>query len=101
MDSGIIRVKRRNAFSGRFRAFRIYIDDVDHGKIRNNETKEFTVQNGAHEVYVRLDFHKSQKLHVNIENSVVTIEATLPPAIDSNNPRLKCISEEPMHLEGI
>jgi len=100
MSTGMIRVKRNNSWSGKFRAFRIFIDDVDHGKIRSNQIKEFLVENGAHTVYVKLDFHKSQKLYVHVDNSAVTIEAVLPLAMHSNNPRLKCVSEEPLSVEA-
>ena len=100
MSGGMIRVVRRSAWSGRIRAFKIYIDDVDHGKIRNNETKEFMVENGSHEVYIRIDFHKSQKLPVYVDNSIVTLEASLPLAIQSNNPRLRRVSVEPLLVEA-
>ena len=99
MSTGIVRVTRPNAWSGKFRALRILIDDIDHGKIKSNETKEFPVDNGTHTVYVRIDFQKSQTLLVHVDNSVVTVEASLPLTIYSNNPRLRHVSEEPLSVE--
>ena len=83
-----------------FRSFKIFIDDVDHGQIKNNETKEFELDNGVHTIYVQMGFFASRKSSVTIDNSIITIQAALPPLIaHSNIPILRGISEEPLSVE--
>jgi len=68
----MIRITREACFS--FRSYEIFIDGVYRGKIKRNETKEFTTGNGWHTVRAEIDGCGSKDLRVNIKNSIVDLE---------------------------
>jgi hypothetical protein len=55
------------------------IDGVDIGGVKNNSVEEFDVADGQHEVWVAMDWCKSQSLSVSIsEGQVVTLVVIMP-----------------------
>jgi len=62
--------------SARFRFYKIFIDDVYRGKIDVDETKEFEVENGTHTVYAKLDWGRSNKLCVHVNDSIINLEVS-------------------------
>jgi len=70
----MIRITRINEYSAVFRSYKIYIDEVCHGKIKVGETQEFEIGNGSHTVYAKLDWGRSNKLCVNVSDSIVDLE---------------------------
>lgn len=73
----MIRVTRGKEGLDRFRVYKIYINDVYHGKIKANETKEFVAEKGRHIVCARvglLEKYGSNLLHVDANSSIVDIE---------------------------
>ena len=69
----MIRVTRGETPKGRY-AYKIFIDDICRGKIKEHETKEFEVENGDHIVYAKINWCRSNKLEVNVSDSVVNLE---------------------------
>jgi len=58
----------------KLRAYKIYIDGVHRGDIRVGETKEFPVSDGFHTVQAKIDWCGSNKLDVEVRDSVVALE---------------------------
>lgn len=55
-------IKREKVFFACARAFKVFVDGREAGRVRNGETVEIEVPEGGHEVWVRLDFIRSKKL---------------------------------------
>jgi len=72
----MIRITRGSEFGGRYNSYKVFIDGVYCGKLRENETKEFNVGNGNHIVWARLDWRRSNKLRVDVKDSVVELEVS-------------------------
>jgi len=53
-------------WADRARAYRIVIDEYAVGKIDNGTTERFEVSPGAHVVYLKLDWCRSQKIAVEV-----------------------------------
>ena len=73
---GVIRVTRGSYMCDRLIGYKIIIDGVERGDIKNNETKEFKVDGGAHTVCakVKLSWCGSPELQVFINNTMADIE---------------------------
>ena len=52
----MIRVTRGSSYTDIIRAYKIFIDGVYCGDIKRNETVEFPVENGRHEVCAKIDW---------------------------------------------
>ena len=65
-------------------AYKIFIDDVYRGKIGDNETKEFEVENGNHIVYAKILWYRSPKIDIYVDDFVVELE--VGNALDGVNP---------------
>jgi len=70
----MIRITRKWAYVNGFRAYKIFIDGVYHGKIKNGKTEEFEVENGRHTVCAKMDWVGSPDLIVEVNDSVVELE---------------------------
>ncbi len=62
-------IKRLPAYGDSLRDYKIYIDDKKIGKIGEEETKEFDLPNGAHTIYAKIDWFKSQKIQFNLSDT--------------------------------
>ena len=81
----MIRLTRGDAYTDKIRAYKIFIDDVHCGDINRNETKEFVVDDGIHVIYAKIDWCRSNKLCVNVDNS--TIELEIGPSLSVSDPK--------------
>ena len=70
----MIRLTRLTAYTDKLRAYKIFIDDVYRGDIKQNQTKEFAVDNGSHTIHAEIDWCKSNRLSVDVDNSIVELE---------------------------
>ena len=73
----MIRITRDEDFNI-LRSYKIYIDDVYRGKIRINQTKEFPVENGKHTIRAKIDWGGSNKLCVDVNDSIVDLKVGCP-----------------------
>ena len=65
--SGTIRVERAFVgFRDRFRAYKVLIDGVRVGQVRNGETFECSANPGLHGVRLKLDWVASPEITVNV-----------------------------------
>ncbi|MGT2923786.1 hypothetical protein ACVR0O_01060 [Streptococcus caviae] len=61
-----IRLERGRKGANMFRKFKVFIDDDCVGKIKRGESLEFSVPEGMHEVYCKIDWEQSNTLTVNV-----------------------------------
>jgi len=72
-----IRVERNSEWNNKARKIGIYIDGEKAGTINNGETKEYEVENGKHEIFAKIDWCRSSKIELNInENEIKTFKLT-------------------------
>jgi len=69
-----IRVTRGSYFSDMARAYKIFIDGVHCGNIKDSEVVEFPVDYGRHEICAKIDWCRSNRLFVEVNSSTVDIE---------------------------
>ena len=70
----MIRLTRGSSYADRIRAYKVFIDDVYRGDIKANETIDYAVNNGNHVIYAKIDWCGSNKVDVNINNSICELE---------------------------
>jgi len=70
----MIRITRGTTQRDRRVAYKIFIDGTYCGLIRENETKGFEAKEGTHTVWAKIDWCRSNKLSVDIKDSVVELE---------------------------
>jgi hypothetical protein len=63
---GTLEISRRAGGAGRLRGYRVVIDGVRHGKIRQGESREFSLTRGQHEVCLTIDWTRSPTLVVDL-----------------------------------
>ena len=70
----MIRLTRGNDYTDKLRSYKIFIDDIYRGNIKNNEVKEFDVDNGEHIIYAKIDWCESNRLCINSNSSITELE---------------------------
>jgi len=70
----MIRITRVRPYGELLRSYKIFIDGTCRGRIGIDETLEFEVENGNHIVCAKLDWCRSNKVCVNVNDSVVELE---------------------------
>ncbi|RYG41117.1 MAG: hypothetical protein EOO01_25845, partial [Chitinophagaceae bacterium] len=66
-------VKRPKERVSLFRHYKIYINDDLRGEIANNSTKEFDLPVGEHTLYFRIDWLRSKKIVVHLDEKQTTL----------------------------
>jgi len=79
----MIRIARGATRDG-INAYKIFINGIYRGKIGNNETKEFEVEDGDHTVYAKILWYRSKEIHIHVNHS--TVELEVGNALDRRNP---------------
>ncbi|MCL2141713.1 MAG: hypothetical protein FWH46_02375 [Methanimicrococcus sp.] len=70
----MIKLTRLGSNFDRLRTYKIFIDGVHQGGIKINETKHFTVKRGRHIIYAKIDWCRSNKLQIDVEDTVLELE---------------------------
>ena len=70
----MIRITRVRPYSELIRSYKIFIDGAYRGEIKIGETKEFEVENGSHTVCAKIDWCRSNRLCVDVNDSIVDVE---------------------------
>ena len=60
----IILKREKNLLLDRLRNYVVYINDQQVGKIKNGEEKKIKVDNGTHNVHLKIDWEGSNKLKI-------------------------------------
>lgn len=70
-----LKIKRPSGFRDGLRAYRIFIDGKETGKIRAGKSAEFEVAPGKHDIQIHVDWCKSPVFNVDVaENQTKTLE---------------------------
>ena len=75
-----IQLKRNKEFQSSLRDYLVFIDNEKIGTIGNNETKEFTVPSGQHQMVVKIDWCSSPIFNVDLadgETQNIQVEGTV------------------------
>lgn len=59
----MIRISRQTSYPDSLRSYKIFIDDIYCGDIKNGEIKELDIENGEHSIYLKIDWCRSKKLN--------------------------------------
>ena len=59
----MLTITRERRFAYSARRYKVFIDDIHVGDIRNGETVSFVVENGKHSIDVRVDWFGSEKVY--------------------------------------
>ena len=62
-------ITRRSSFYDKFRSYTIYVNGEKCAKIGNNSKTEIDLPVGEYEIYLSIDWCKSNKLSINIEEN--------------------------------
>ena len=79
----IIRLERGTKGANMFRKFEVFIDSECVGKIKRGETLEFSVPEGRHTVYCKIDWEQSNILTVDIPAAGVDLLVNSKGAFES------------------
>ncbi|MBL4933194.1 hypothetical protein [Clostridium paridis] len=58
----MIRISRQSRYFDSLRNYKIYIDDIYCGDIKDNEVKELNIENGEHSILLKIDWCTSNKV---------------------------------------
>ena len=61
-----IRINRDSGYADRLRAYQVVVDGKTIGKIKNRETKEFETMRGDHELFLKIDWCRSDKIEFSV-----------------------------------
>ena len=70
----MIRLTREKRISDKLRVYKIFIDEIYHGDIKSGETKDFDIDKGKHIIYAKIDWCRSNKLDITIDDSILELE---------------------------
>jgi len=68
-----IRIERNSEWNNKARAIGIYIDGKKVGTINDGETQEYQVDNGKHEIFMKIDWCRSPKINLDITENETKI----------------------------
>ncbi len=62
-------INRKGEWLNRLRAFKVFIDEVEVGAVKNGSSEEFVVAPGVHSVYLKFGFYKSNPMVVTVNDN--------------------------------
>lgn len=82
----MIRISSQTRYFDSLRSYKIYIDNIYCGDIKDGEIKELDIENGEHSIYMEIDWCRSKKLKF-VVNSNELLEFNCGNSMNG----LKCI----------
>jgi len=70
----VIKLTRGKGWADMFRVYQVFIDGVYCGDIKPKQTKEFSVDNGKHIIWAKIDWFRSNQFVVEVNNDIVELE---------------------------
>ncbi|WP_281847631.1 hypothetical protein [Olleya namhaensis] len=61
-----ISIQRHSEWNNKAREIGIYIDNKKVGVINDGDTQEYPTESGTHEVFAKIDWCRSQKIEINL-----------------------------------
>jgi len=68
---GKVRIHRSNQWYGGVRDYKIFLDNEKIGEVGRGDTKEFTIPDGEHQLFAKLDWFETKKISLNLEKNEV------------------------------
>lgn len=79
MAQSKIKITRYQDFFGIMRKLKVFIDGEHVGNVQWDNSKEFSISSGPHQLCVKMDWCKSEPINIDVgENEIVKYEVTLP-----------------------
>lgn len=70
----ILNIERENSKFDQYRNYKIILDGKPLGKLSSNEIKSFEIDSGSHNIYVKIDWCRSNKIEFNSNNSSINLK---------------------------
>jgi hypothetical protein len=70
----MIRLKRDSGFTDRLRAYKVILNGNAIGEIKNGEEREFNVASGRHQLYLKIDWCRSNIIDFETHGNLVEFE---------------------------
>ena len=68
---GKVRIHRSNQWYGGVRDYKIFLDNEKIGEVGKGDTKEFTIPDGEHQLFAKLDWFETKEISLNLEKNEV------------------------------
>lgn len=68
---GKVRIQRSNQWYGGVRDYKIFLDNQKIGEVGMGDIKEFTIPDGEHQLFARIDWFETKKVSLNLEKDEV------------------------------
>ncbi len=62
-----LKIHRSNQWYGGVRDYKIFLDNQKIGEVGKGDTKEFTLPEGKHELFAKIDWFETKKVSLNLE----------------------------------
>jgi hypothetical protein len=70
----MIKLTRHSVYADRFRSYKVMLDGMEIGEIKNGEEKEFDVAPGRHQLYLAIDWCRSNTIEFEAGEDVTEFE---------------------------
>jgi hypothetical protein len=67
----ILKIHRSNQWYGGVRDYKIFLDNQKIGEVGKGDTKEFTIPEGEHQLFAKIDWFETKKLSLNLKKDEV------------------------------
>ena len=72
----LLRIVRDSGYADHLRAYKVVVDCKTVGRVKDGETKEFSISPGPHDVSLKIDWCGSKTIHFTAaEGDVLTFDA--------------------------
>lgn len=68
---GKVVIHRSNQWYGGVRDYKIFLDNQKIGEVGKGDTKEFTIPDGEHQFFAKVDWFETKKVSLNLEKNEV------------------------------
>ena len=74
LNKSIIIQRAKHMWVDRLRSYIVFVNDQQVGKIKNGEEMRIKVNNGIHNVHLKIDWEESNKLEILVKNKNIYLE---------------------------
>lgn len=92
-----ITITRGNAYTDRARAYKVFVDGSEIGRVKNEQSETFPIAPGTHEVYLKLDWTKSPKVSFDV-GAGEEVRFVCRPAANAANAMVKSLLKPSSYL---